>query len=228
MTANKMSVGKKVQDAAFRGVRYVWSRMNDRYLNIDTSDEAYYHDVDRQKGFPFATVRQETKHKDSIIYQGGNYRNIRRIIDVVKPGADDVFFDIGCGKGRCLCMFARQPLRRVVGIELNASLAEAARVNAERLRGRRAPIEVRCADAATADYSDGTIYLLYCPFGPETMRDVLDSIERSVKSIPRQIKIVYYDAMFQEVFRSRPWLQEVNHWTTFTGRPIALFVNRPT
>jgi predicted RNA methylase len=127
----------------------------------------------------------------------------------------------------CLCVLARLPLKRVVGIELDAGLVEAARRNAERLRGRRAPIEVHCQDAAGADYSDGTIYLLYCPFGPETMKDVLEKIERSMIESPRRITVVYYHAMFSEVLRSCKWLEQVHELKTLVAHyPISFFANR--
>jgi SAM-dependent methyltransferase len=204
----------------------MWSRVNDLYLNIDTSDESHHHDFDPQRGFPYAIRQEKARHKDSIIYQGANYWNIRRIIRVLQPQGNDVFYDIGCGKGRCLCLFARLPLRHVVGVELDPSLVEAARGNARRLRGRRTPIEVRCQDAATADYSKGTIYFLYLPFGPETMRDVLESIRRTVEENPRDVTIVYYNAMFDEVLQNLTWLKPVHELKTLTGYPVSFFSNR--
>jgi SAM-dependent methyltransferase len=227
MNRSSKPFGKAVRDAIFTAVRYSWSRANDAYLNIDTSDEAHFDEFDRRKGFPFAPAHDDAKHQDSIIYQGANYWNLRRIVRVLKPGGKDVFYDIGCGKGRCLCMLARLPIRRVVGIELDARLVEAARSNAKRLRGKRAPIEVRCQDAAMADYSEGTMYLLYCPFGPDTMHDVLEKIRQSVLENPRKITVVYYHAMFGEVLRSCAWLEQVCELQTLVSRyPISFFVNR--
>ena len=216
----------KFTKAAFVAIRYLWNRINDLYLNIDTSDESHYQDFDPQRGFPYAKSQEKAKHKDSIIYQGANFWNIRRIIRILKPLQNDVFYDIGCGKGRCLCMLGRLALRQVVGIELDSSLVEAARSNARRLRGRRAPIEVRCQDAATADYSEGTIYFLYLPFGIETMKDVLDAIKRSIDENPRAITIVYYNALFGNVLQNIGWLKPVHELRTLTGFPISFFVNR--
>jgi SAM-dependent methyltransferase len=226
--SNSNTLTRKFKDAAFVGVRYLWSRINDLYLNIDTSDESHHRDFDPQRGFPYAKPQEKAKHKDSIIYQGANFWNIRRIIRILQPQGDDVFYDIGCGKGRCLCMLGRLPLRHVVGIDLDPSLVEAARSNAERLRGKRTPIEVRCQDAATADYSEGTIYFLYWPFGIETMKDVLGSIKRSVDQDPRAITIVYYNAMFGNILQEVPWLKRVHELKTLTGYPISFFSSTHT
>jgi SAM-dependent methyltransferase len=225
--AESRSLKREIRDAAFTGVRYTWSRLNDFYLNIETADEQNFDDYDRERGFPFAKRCDGARHNDGIIYQAGNYWNIRRIIGVLDVSADDVFYDIGCGKGRCLCMLARLPIRRVVGIELDPVLVSAARKNAERLRRRRAPIEVRCQDAATADYSEGTIYFLYSPFGPATMRDVLNGIQKSLVVQPRKITIIYYNAMFGDVLLTCGWLDPVHELKTPIGHyPITFFVNR--
>jgi SAM-dependent methyltransferase len=222
--ANSTSPDVTPGSTPFHLARRIWSRMNDLYLNIDTSD-AGDDGVDPQRGFPYARPHDKARHQDSIIYRGADYLNIRRMIRFLAPGKNDVFYDIGCGKGRCLCMFARLALRRVVGIELDSSLSETARKNAAGLRGKRTPIDIRCEDAATADYSDGTIYFMYNPFGPQTVRDVLANIERSVIANPRKITLVYYDAMFGELLRACPWLQHVHEFKTLTGHPVAFFVH---
>jgi tRNA G46 methylase TrmB len=146
-----------------RTVRYLWSKPNDLYLNINTSDESHFRDFDPQKGFPYAKLQEKARHNDSVIYQGANYRNIRRIVRILQPQRSDVFYDIGCGMGRCLCIFARLPLRNMVGIELDPSLVKAALSNAMRLRGKQTPIEVRCQDAAIADYSSRDDLLFVFP-----------------------------------------------------------------
>jgi precorrin-6B methylase 2 len=197
--------------------------MNDLYLNIDTSDENHFHEFDPEKGFPYARPQKIARHKDSIIYQGADYWNIRRVIHTLQPQGNDVFYDIGCGMGRCLCMFARLPLRSVVGIELDRSLAQAALSNAARLRGKRTAIEVRCQDAATADYSAGTIYFFYFPFGTETMRDVIESIKQSIDENPRSVTIVCYS---MQVLQNVTWLKRVHELKTLTGYPISFFSSK--
>ena len=124
----------------------------------------------------------------------------------------------------CVCL-PHYRYGTVVGIELDLSL-EAARNNAARLWRKRTSIEIRCQDAATADYSEGTIYFLYLPFGPETMKDVLESIKRSVAQKPRAITIVYYNAAFGSVaLQNVSWLKRVHELKTLTGYPISFFVN---
>lgn len=209
------------RNRAVRAIRVVWSTVNDLYLNIETGDEA-----DPRHPWRYGLINDLAKHKDGIAYQAADYRNIRRVIRILAPDKDDVFYDLGCGKGRCVCVFARLAIRRAVGIELNGSLCDAARSNATRLRDRRSPIEIRCEDAAKADVSDGTIYFMFNPFGADTMRDVLAGIEQSLTINPRKAMIVYVNPVLAETFRASGWLQEVHEFKNFTGGRYTFWANR--
>jgi precorrin-6B methylase 2 len=130
-----------------------------------------------------------------------------KYINVLKPSDEDVVYDVGCGMGRILCAFARRPVRKCVGIEISTEYAERARQNAKRLKGSKAPIEIIIADAAEADYSEGTIYCLFNPFGTKTLEVVLERIHQSVKQCPRRIRIAYFNAAFENVLESCDWLR---------------------
>ena len=144
----------------------------------------------------------------------------------LRPGPDDVFYDIGSGMGRILCVMARQRLRRCIGIELFEPLCEIARHNAVTLRGKKTPIEVLCADATTADLGDGTIYFMFNPFGAETMRDTLLNLKNSQLRKPRSITVVYYNAECESVFEDAGWLEKVEQFASFNGQRISLWRNR--
>jgi SAM-dependent methyltransferase len=204
-----------------RAIRVVWSTANDLYLNIETGDEA-----DPLHLWRYGLPNDLAKYKDGTGYQASDCRNIRRIIRVLRPGKDDVFYDLGCGKGRCVCVFARLAIRRAVGIELNGLLCDAARTNATRLRGKQAPIEIRCEDAAKADVSDGTIYFMFNPFGADSMCDVLAHIKQSLTTNPRKVTIVYSNPVLAETLRASGWLQEVNEFKTITGGRYTFWANR--
>jgi SAM-dependent methyltransferase len=140
-------------------------------------------------------------------YEPIKYAAIRRIEREVPMGKDDVFVDIGCGKGRIVCMVARRQLKSCLGIEFMPELAAASRRNAITVRGRRTPIEIREADAATIDYAGGTVFFLYNSFGATMMRRVLEAIQTSIVAQPRAIRIIYANPMEEHVFQQMPWLR---------------------
>jgi SAM-dependent methyltransferase len=208
---------------AIRTLQRVWSKLNDLYLGIETDDEARRADVDPQRGWPFGSQFGKQRHQDRGSYQAADYRNLRRMVRWLRPGPSDVFCDIGCGKGRALCVLARHALRRVIGVEISEALCETARRNADRLRARRTPIEIRCEDASVTDLSDVTIYYLYNPFGPDTMRDVLQNIHTSLQINPRKITFVYYNPRHLEVLRALDWLHLTHEFKTLTRRRVTFW-----
>lgn len=199
-------------------VMRMWEKTNDFYLGIKTSADANHK-------LSFKKASEHSKHKDGVYYQGADYRNIRRVIRILNPARNDFVYDIGSGMGRVVCIFARRPLRSVVGIELDPFLCEIARTNAVRLRGKRSPIDIRCEDAAVADLSDGTIYFLYNPFAIETMRDMLDNIEHSMAKKPRKIRIVYYTTVLEEEYLKRSCWHRYHELGTLTRRRITFWRN---
>jgi len=169
---------------------------------------------------------KSARHSDNFVYGTIGYLNVRRVLRVVKPGPEDVFYDIGCGMGRILCAAARRPLRQCVGVELLEPLCHIARQNAASLRGRKAPIQIVCGDATSVDLSDGTIYFMFNPFGPETLRDTLENIRGSLSRKPRGIRIVYYNSQYQSVFEALEWLMKVQEFDSFGGHRVTFWENR--
>lgn len=180
--------------------------VNDRYYGIKTES------VD---SFRFRNVCT-----DATRYEAIPYWLLDRVVQVVKPRPEDVFFDIGCGKGRALAMFARCPIKKCVGVEIDPVLGQVAQQNAASLRGRVAPIEVRVENAAETDYGSGTIYFMFNPFGPATLTAVLRKIQESLIKQPRKICVVYYNPLHLELLRTELGLSvEVRTEKHFPWRP---------
>lgn len=192
----------------------VWIACNERLLAIDTRA--------RTAEGP-CNGPADSRHGDGLWYAPPDYRYLRRIMRILRPGPEDVFYDIGSGMGRVLCMAARWRISRVVGIELDRPLCQIARQNADRMRGRHAPIDVRCEDASSADLSDGTIYYLYNPFGPETMRDVLGRIRRALADRPRRVRVVYHNSVHEDLMRSCEWLELTDVFKTLRGQRVTFW-----
>jgi precorrin-6B methylase 2 len=200
-----------------------WTQCYESVLGIRTGPEGPI--VSEQEPWR-GQLSENAKHGDNWRYATIGYRYVRKIVQVVKPGPEDVFYDIGCGMGRILCIAAQRPVRKCVGIELQEPLCQIARRNASSLRGRKAPIEVVCGDATTVDLSDGTIYFMFNPFGPETLRDTLENIRGSLSQNPRVVKVVYYHAKYRSVVDGLDWLVKVQEFHRFGGHPVTIWENR--
>lgn len=214
-----------LREALFKA-QSAWIRLNDLWLGIETTHAnvgqgAHESLSSTQVGVP----GENPQHADAVEYGSVDHRNIRKSLDRLHLTPADVFVDIGCGKGRVVCLAARRPISLVVGIELFDRLCEVARQNAERVRGRRSPIEIHCADASAFDCSAGTVFYLFNPFGAQTMREVLANIHRSLQSHPRPIRICYFNPKQEHVFLECSWLKLTDSFHTWGGSRATFWKN---
>ena len=107
----------------------------------------------------------------------------------MKPAApmdEFTFVDFGAGMGRAVLLAAEMPFRRVVGVELNPTLAGIARRNAAlwRKAGRaRAPMQIQCRDAAEFRFPEGPcVAFLFNPFGAPVLRRLLAAWSKTLST----------------------------------------------
>lgn len=191
----------------------------DRLLNIATLPDSNAEEARAQRFENDAARDYQTR------FQSANYLYLHRIAELVRPKVpgESVFYDLGCGKGRALCVMARHPFKKVVGVELRPELCESARDNAARLRGRVAPIEVVQGDATQPEFADGDVYFFYNPFGAPTFTQVLRNLERSLEAAPRSLTLVYYNALHEGLLDGCPWLERYYELPTFSGVPVGFW-----
>ena len=105
---------------------------------------------------------------------------------------DDVFLDLGCGKGRVLVGAVQLPFARVIGVELVPELVGQARENLAQVEHKSGGAEVVCADVLEYEIPDDvTIIYLYNPFRGEIFRGVMERIVASLDRAPRQLTLIY-------------------------------------
>ena len=146
-------------------------------------------------------------YKDAVIYQPTPYHKLEKMIDYLNLGPDDIFIDLGCGKGRVIFLVATQKLKKVMGLELKKELVDIAKLNLDNLKLNNTPIEIINADAATYDNSkDITVFFMFNPFGSATLTRVIDNIKNTLIANPRIIRIVYYVPAYRNLFDNQNWL----------------------
>jgi SAM-dependent methyltransferase len=141
----------------------------------------------------------------------------------------EVFVDVGCGKGKVLAMAARQPFRKVIGVELSPKLADEARANLERLapKLRCRDVEVVTADASAWEFPDDvTVAFFFNPFVGSLLAQVCDNLERSLVRAPRPLRVVYANSnRFEAQVRALSWLEKTggfqhqSPWSIYEAKP---------
>ena len=120
------------------------------------------------------------------------------------------FVDLGAGMGRAMLLAAQLPFRRVVGVELNPTLARVARRNLAlwRAAGRTAaPTRMVCGDAATFLFPPGPcVAFLFNPFGATVMQRLLKSMATKFADRAGELDILYVNNEQEAVLRRQPGL----------------------
>lgn len=70
-----------------------------------------------------------------------SWRNLPSALRHIPISDDDVFLDLGSGKGRVVLQAAKQPLNRVIGVELSSELHAVAQENLQAVHTK-----LRCQD----------------------------------------------------------------------------------
>jgi SAM-dependent methyltransferase len=129
------------------------------------------------------------------------------------PGPGDVVIDLGCGKGRAMVQLARRyAFDRVLGVEFDAGLAEIARENLRRTRGRHKAraTEVVVGDARSMPIPDDvTLVYIANPFKGAVFTDALDRIVESHDRRPRPMRIAYVHPIEYQVMEAHDRFREL-------------------
>ncbi|MEU6073961.1 methyltransferase domain-containing protein [Micromonospora sp. NPDC047074] len=179
-------------DARLRRARraaYGW--LFDRLLRVDTTSA------------PVGSVADGDRRG----YEPSEAWRLSRILPPAEVGPDDVFVDVGTGKGRVLLVAARRyRARRIIGVEVDPELLAVARRNVARLPARSG-IELVGEDVSAWKIPpDATILYLFNPFVGRTFEEFLAGVLRSQADHPRRIRLVYanpvmHDAVLAAGFR---------------------------
>jgi SAM-dependent methyltransferase len=156
-------------------------RLCDRRFGITTANEEVAHELGHWGDEDWRNTR------GAIPYLGSG-----RLMRKLKPSRNDVLLDMGCGAGRAICLAARYPFSRVVGIEIDEGLCTLAASNARRLRRCAVRPEVVRADVTTFRVPDDvTVVFLYNPFRGEVLKTALTRVLESYDRAPRRLRLVY-------------------------------------
>jgi predicted RNA methylase len=149
---------------------------------------------------------------DGMLYEATPYLLLYEILRHLNLGGDDVFVDLGCGKGRATCMAARSAASRVVGVEQDDGFLQIARDNLSKVPKKRAPVEFFHGLAQEFDFDDTTVVFLFNPFGKRTLQEVVEMLHKSLLHKPRKLRIVYVNPVHETVLNDTEWLENVTTW----------------
>jgi SAM-dependent methyltransferase len=149
-----------------------------------------------------------------------------------------VLVDYGCGKGRVLVLAAERAFLRVEGVERSEHLHRQAAGNVAKARSSgalRAPVFVHHRDATAYELPKQPLVIyLFNPFGEQVIARVLENIESSLRETPRDVYVLYLNAVHRHCFDRSSLLQEMPRriWSKALDRltvrwPVAVYRTQP-
>ncbi len=173
-------------------VRDEWRGERKYGINTFSQDDLQTQEVTGHNK-PFATV-----------YEGASYYLLEKVLSQLHPSDADMIADIGCGKGRALCVAAHFGFRKLAGIDFSAPFCQEACKNLQHTAGlveHAIAYEVHHADALEWPFPPAlNHFFLFNPFGETVMRPFIHRIIAHARQTGKKITVVYLSPVYKPLF----------------------------
>ena len=133
--------------------------------------------------------------KDGVDYDPSGWLTLKRALRKGDVSREDVFLDLGSGKGRIVVLAAASyHFKRVLGVELSSQLHDLAVQNVRRTKARLKCRDIVLVNADAKSFQipdDVTVAYLFNPFVGETFISVARALIASYDRRPRSVRIIY-------------------------------------
>jgi SAM-dependent methyltransferase len=170
-----------LQMAVARTRGFIGEHVLDRRHGIDTSRPVDLDELGLTAG----------KH---IGYVPSGWRNLPSALRHVPHGNEDVFLDLGSGKGRIVIQAAQRQFRRVIGVELSPELNAIAKENLAASRQKLICPDVELIETDIAQFQvpdDVTVVYAYNPVRGEIFETAMNALLASYDRNPRPLHLLY-------------------------------------
>jgi len=139
----------------------------------------------------------------ATIYMPVSYYLLEEIFEQIRPSTRTHFLDLGCGKGRALCMAAHAGFRKVTGLDISKDLCNQAITNLAVTKKKIPGFESKVINNDAFYFEipgDVDCIFFFNPFDEIVMSAVVNNIFESLQQQPRKIKIIYVNPLHKEQF----------------------------
>ncbi|MES2429474.1 MAG: class I SAM-dependent methyltransferase [Bacteroidota bacterium] len=137
------------------------------------------------------------------IYMPVSYDLLEDIFTHLPLSPREHFLDIGCGRGRAMCVAAENNYKKISGIDFSKKLCKEALANASIMMQKKdsPSFDVHVANAATYSIpSDVDCIFMFNPFNDIIMKNVIENILTSIQKRKRDVYIVYVNPLHKDLF----------------------------
>jgi predicted RNA methylase len=149
----------------------------------------------------------------STIYMPVTYKVIENAFDKLDLKNRNHFLDIGCGKGRGLAVAAYNGFNKITGVDFSKKFCNQATKNLAAVKRNIPAVNYSVIVADAAEFSipdDVDCILLFNPFDNVIMQIVAENIDKSLRSHPREMNIIYANPLYKNLFLEKQF-SEIHH-----------------
>jgi len=154
-----------------------------------------------------------SSNSDATFYMSIPYIRLFKLFKILNLNKTNTLLDIGSGLGRVVLLSKNYNIKKAIGVELDNSLHKLALINSTKCN-IKSSTETQFLNIDAVKYLDNSpdIYIMFNPFGIQTLIHVMENIKKSIEDKPRKIKIVYLSAWqtdCQKYMDNLPWLNKM-------------------
>ncbi len=137
----------------------------------------------------------------STIYMPVSYDLLEELFYQIKFSGHTHFLDIGCGRGRALCVAANYGFKKITGIDFSKEFCAAAVKNLIPTKNKFPDLQFKIINNDAFYFEipeDANCIFMFNPFDDIIMRGVAENIMNSFELNPRTITIIYVNPMYKQ------------------------------
>lgn len=139
----------------------------------------------------------------ATIYMPASYLLLEEVFKKLPAKKLTHFLDIGCGKGRALCLAAHNRFKKVSGIDFSKEFIAIAEENLLQTKKIFPSLDYAVINADALKFQipgDVDCIFFFNPFDEFVMQTVVNNILTSCKNYPRDTYIVYLNPLYKKQF----------------------------
>jgi len=139
----------------------------------------------------------------ATIYMPVSYVLLETIFNQLSPTPRNHFLDIGCGKGRAICVAAYHGYNKISGVDFSNLLCKIAAQNMIVVQKKFPTVQFEVTNKNVLDYDipdDVDCIFLFNPFDEMMTGKVADAVKKSMEISTRFLQIVYANPLYKKAF----------------------------
>lgn len=139
----------------------------------------------------------------ATIYMPAAYDLLEEVFTIYPPKDFAHIIDIGCGKGRALCVAAHFGAKKVTGIDFSKTFCDEAKKNLAITQHKLPALNYTIVNNDAFYYPippDADCIFMFNPFDETIMSGVVENIEISLQEKPRKLIVIYFNPLEKRLF----------------------------